>query len=45
LHVNKGVGDVVEVVVRNGGRILLERIHVVSRGREGDFRRVVTLPS
>jgi hypothetical protein len=45
LHVNKGVGDVVDAVVRDGGRVRLERVHVASRGREGDVRRVVALPS
>jgi hypothetical protein len=45
LHGNKGVGDVVDAVVRDGGRIRLERVHVAPRGRKGDFRRVVTLPS
>jgi hypothetical protein len=44
LHVNKNGGDVVDAVVRDGGRVLLERVHVASRGREGDVRRVVTLP-
>jgi hypothetical protein len=44
-HVNKGVGDMVDAVVRDGGRVRLERVHVASRGREGDVRRVVTLPS
>jgi hypothetical protein len=45
LHDNKGVGDVVDAVVRDGGRVRLERVHIASRGREGDVRRVVTLPS
>jgi hypothetical protein len=45
LHVNKSVGDVVDTVVRDGGRVRLERVHVASRGREGDVQRVVTLPS
>jgi hypothetical protein len=45
LHVNKSVGDVVDAVVRNGGRVRLELVHVASREREGDVRRVVTLPS
>jgi hypothetical protein len=45
LHVNKGVGDVVDAVVRDGGCVRLERVHVGSRGREGDVRRAVTLPS
>jgi hypothetical protein len=31
--------------VRDGGRVRLELVHVASRGREGDVRRVVTLPS
>jgi hypothetical protein len=45
LHVNEGVGDMVDAVIRDGGRVRLERAHVSSRGREGDVRRVVTLPS
>jgi hypothetical protein len=45
LHVNKSVGDVVDAVVRDGRRVSLERVHVSSRGRKGDVRRVVTLPS
>jgi hypothetical protein len=45
LHVNKGVDDVVDAVVRDGGRVRLERVHVASRGRGGDVRRVVTLTS
>jgi hypothetical protein len=45
LHVSESVGDVVDAVVRDGGRVRLERVHVASRGREGDVRRVVTLPS
>jgi hypothetical protein len=50
LHVNKGVGDVVDAVARDGGRVRLdrvrlERVHVASRGTEGDVRRVVILPS
>jgi hypothetical protein len=45
LHVNKGVGDVVDAVVRDGGRVRLKRVNVASRGREGDVRRVITLPS
>jgi hypothetical protein len=43
LHVNKGVGDVVGAVVRDSGRVRLERVHVASRVREGDVPRVVTL--
>jgi hypothetical protein len=34
-----------DAVVRDGGRVRLERVHVSSRGRERDVRRVVTLPS
>jgi hypothetical protein len=34
LHVDKGVGDVVDAVVRDGGRVRLERVHVASRGRK-----------
>jgi hypothetical protein len=34
LHVNKGVSDVVDAIVRDGGRVRLERVHVASRGRE-----------
>jgi hypothetical protein len=45
LHVNKSVGDVVDAVIRDGGCVRLERVHVASRGREGDVRRVGTLPS
>jgi hypothetical protein len=45
LHVHKGVGDVVDAVVRDGGRDRLERVHVASRGRERVVRKVVTLPS
>jgi hypothetical protein len=45
LHVNECVGDVVDAVVRDGGRVRLERVHFASRGREGDVWRVVTLPS
>jgi hypothetical protein len=45
LHVNKGVGDVVDAVIRDGGRVRLERVHVASRWREGDVWRVVILPS
>jgi hypothetical protein len=45
LHVNKGVGEVVDAVVRDDGCVRLESVHVASRGREGDVRRVVTLPS
>jgi hypothetical protein len=45
LHVSKSVGDVVDAVVRDGGCVRLERVHVASRGREGGVRRVVTLPS
>jgi hypothetical protein len=44
LHVNEGVGDVVDAVVRDGGLVRLEHVHFSSRGREGDVRRVVTLP-
>jgi hypothetical protein len=44
LHVNKSVGDVVDAVVRECGRVRLERVHVASRVKEGDVRRVVTLP-
>jgi hypothetical protein len=45
LHVNKSVGDVVDAVVRDGVRVRFERVHVASRGREGNVRSVVTLPS
>jgi hypothetical protein len=45
LHVNEGVGDVVDAVLMDGGRVLLERVHAASHGREGEVRRVVTLPS
>jgi hypothetical protein len=45
LHVRKGVGDVVDAVVRDGGRVRLERVHAASRGREEEVRRVVTFPS
>jgi hypothetical protein len=45
LHINEGVGDVVDAVVRDGGRVRLGRVHVASSGREGDVRRVVTLTS
>jgi hypothetical protein len=45
LHINEGIGDVVDAVVRDGGRVRLERDHVASRGREVDVRRVLTLPS
>jgi hypothetical protein len=45
LHINKGVGDVVDAVGRDGGRVRLESVYVDSRGREGDVRRAVTLPS
>jgi hypothetical protein len=45
LHVNKSVGDVVDAVVRDSGRVRLVRVHVASRGRAEDVRRVVTLPS
>jgi hypothetical protein len=38
LHVNKGVGDVVDVVVRDGGRVRLERVHVASLAWEGRRR-------
>jgi hypothetical protein len=44
-HVNKSVGNVVDAVVRDSGRVWLERVHVASRGREGDVQRVVILPS
>jgi hypothetical protein len=44
LHVNKSVGDVIDAVVRDCGRVRLERVHVASRGREGDVQRVVTFP-
>jgi hypothetical protein len=33
LHVKKGVGDVVDAVIRDGGSVRLERVHVASRGR------------
>jgi hypothetical protein len=36
LHVNKSVGDVVNAVVRDGGRVRLERVYFASSGREGD---------
>jgi hypothetical protein len=45
LHVNKGVGDVVDAVVRDGKRLRLERVHVASRGRKGNVQRVITLHS
>jgi outer membrane lipoprotein SlyB len=44
LHVNDCVGDVVGAVIRDSGRVRLERVHADSRGRGRDFRRVVTLP-
>jgi hypothetical protein len=45
LHVNEGVGDVVDAVVRDGGRVRSECVHVASRGRERDVLKVFTLPS
>jgi hypothetical protein len=44
LHADEGVGDVVDAVVWDGGRVRLERLHVASRGREGGIWRVATLP-
>jgi hypothetical protein len=34
LHVNEGVGDVVDAVARDGEHVRLERVHIASRGKE-----------